>query len=128
MKRLNKLIGTLSAAALLTVGIASAASLGVTSGNLSAGTAAVTGCSSSPLTATRSVANSGFVTGVSVTNVPQACSGEKLAVTLEDTAHASLGTASATVGTCSGGCSVTLTGFGTVSATSLISYAFSLTQ
>jgi hypothetical protein len=63
-----------------------------------------------------------------VTSVPQACAGETLAVTLENAAHAGLGSATATVGTCSGGCTVAVTGFGTVSAASLTAYAFSLTQ
>jgi hypothetical protein len=128
MKRLSKILGLVSTAALLTVGVASAASLGVGTGRLSAGNTAVRGCTASALTATRNVDNSGDVTKVNVLNVPQACAGETLAVTLESSTHASLGTASATVGTCSGGCTVTLTGLGTVLASSLTGYAFSLTQ
>ena len=46
----------------------------------------------------------------------------------EDREHTSLGAASTVVGTCTGGCTVTVTGFGTVSATNLTAYAFSLTQ
>ncbi len=128
MKRLSKTLGLLSTAALLTVGVASAASLGIGTGQLSAGNAAVSGCTSSALTTTRNVNNSGNVTQVNVTGVPQACSGETLAVTLENSSHTSLGTATTTVGTCTGGCTVTLTGFGTVSATNLTAYALSLTQ
>jgi hypothetical protein len=128
VKRLSKTLGLLSTAALLTVGVASAASLGIGSGQLSAGNAAVSGCTSSSLVATRNVDNSGDVTQVNVTSVPQACAGETLAVTLENAAHAGLGSATATVGTCSGGCTVAVTGFGTVSAASLTAYAFSLTQ
>lgn len=128
MKRLSKTLGLLSTAALLTVGVASAASLGIGTGQLSAGNAAVSGCTSSALTVTRNVNNSGNVTQVNVTGVPQACSGETLAVTLENSSHTSLGTATTTVGTCTGGCTVTLTGFGTVSATNLTAYALSLTQ
>lgn len=125
MKRLSKTLGLLSTAALLTVGVASAASLGIGSGKLSAGNAAVSGCTSSSLVATRNVDNSGDVTQVNVLNMPQACAGEKLAVTLEETSGSA--SASATVGTCSGGCTVTVTGFGTVLAANVNAYAFSLT-
>lgn len=128
MKRLAKILGLLSTAALLTVGVAAAASLQIATGELSAGNAAVSGCTSASLVATRAVDNSGTVTEVDVTNVPQACAGQTLAVTLEDASHASLGSASTTVGACTGGCTVAFTGFGAVSATSLTAYAFSITQ
>ena len=128
MKRLINIIGIATTAALLSVGVASAASLGITTVRLSAGSAAVSGCTSSSLTATRNVDNSGNVTQVNVTNVPQTCAGEILAVTLENGAHASLGGASAIVGTCTGGCTVPVTGFGTVSAANVTAYAFSLTE
>ena len=72
--------------------------------------------------------NSGNVTQVNVLGVPQACAAETLAVTLENGSHASIGTSSATVGACTGGCTVPVTGFGTVSAATLSFYAFSLTQ
>ncbi|HZS31171.1 MAG TPA: hypothetical protein VFA37_07935 [Gaiellaceae bacterium] len=127
MKRLSQTLGLLSTAALLTVGVASAASLGIGTGKLSAGNHAVSGCASAALTATRNVNNSGDVTAVNVLSVPQACSGQTLAVTLENASHASLGSATATVGTCTGGCTVSLSGFGTVLASNLASYAFSLT-
>ena len=126
MKRLSKFLGLLSTTALLTVGVASAASLGIGTGQLSAGNATVSGCTSSALTTTRNVDNTGDVTQVSVLNVPQACSGETLAVTLEKTSGSA--SASTTVGTCSGGCTVTLTGFGTVLASNVDAYALSLTQ
>lgn len=126
MKRLSKFLGLLSTTALLTVGVASAASLGIGTGQLSAGNATVSGCTSSALTTTRNVDNTGDVTQVSVLNVPQACSGETLAVTLEETSGSA--SASTTVGTCSGGCTVTLTGFGTVLASNVDAYALSLTQ
>jgi hypothetical protein len=126
MKRLSKTLGLLATAALLTVGVASAASLGVASGQLSAGNAAVSGCTSSALVATRKVDNGGHVTEVDVTGVPQACAGETLAVTLEESSGSA--GASTTVGTCSGGCTVALTGFGTVLASTVTAYAFSLTQ
>jgi hypothetical protein len=127
-QRLSDILGLALTGMFLSVGIAAAASLGLTSASLSAGSAAVSGCASSSLAATRNVDNSGTVTQVNVLSVPQACAGETLAVTLANSSHTSLGTASTTVGTCTGGCTVTVTGFGTVAATSLTAYAFSLTQ
>jgi len=124
----TKIIGIALTAALLSVGVASAASLGLTTGKLGAGSANVTGCTSSSLVATRNVDNNGNVTQVNVTSVPQACAGQTLAVTLENSSHTSLGAASTVVGACTGGCTVTLTGFGTVSAANLTAYALSLTQ
>ena len=128
MKRLTRIFGIALTAALLSVGVASAASLGLNSGGLGAGSAAVNGCTSSSLTATRNVSNSGNVTQVNVTGVPQACAGQALAVTLENSSHTSLGASSVIVGTCTGGCTVTVTGFGTVSAANLTTYALSITQ
>lgn len=128
MKRLTRILGIALTAALLSVGVASAASLGFTTGKLGAGSATVSGCTSSSLTATRNVDNSGNVTQVNVLSMPQACAGQTLAVTLENAAHASLGAASTVVGTCAGGCTVTVTGFGTVSAANVTAYALSLTQ
>src|SRR4029077_665571 len=116
MKRLTNIFGLALTAAVLSVGIASAASLGLTTGKLGAGSVAVSGCTSSSLTATRNVDNSGNVTQVNVLSVPQACAGQTLAVTLENNSHTSLGTNSTVVGACTGGCTVTVTGFGTVSA------------
>jgi hypothetical protein len=112
----------------LSVGVAAAASLGLTSGRLSAGSAAVSGCTASSLTATRNANNSGNVTQVDLLSVPQACASEVLAVTLQNSSHVSLGAASTTVGACTGGCTVSVTGFGTVSAASVTAYSFSLTQ
>jgi len=128
MKRLTRILGIALTAALVSVGVASAASLGLTSGKLGAGSANVSGCTSSSLTATRNVDNSGNVTQVNVLSVPQACAGQILDVTLENSSHTSLGAANVVVGTCTGGCTVSVTGFGTVSATNLTAYAFSLTQ
>jgi hypothetical protein len=128
VKRLTRIFGTALTAALLSVGVASAATLGLTTGKLGAGSATVSGCTSSSLTATRNVDNSGNVTQVNVTSVPQACAGQTLAVTLENSSHTSLGASSAGVGTCTGGCTVTVTGFGTVSAANVTAYALSLTQ
>ena len=128
MKRLTRIIGIATTAALLTVGVASAASLGLTTGKLGAGSATVGRCTASALTATRNVDNSGNVTQLNVLSVPQACAGETLAATLENSSHTSLGASSAVIGACTGGCTVTLTGFGTVSAANVTTYAFSLTQ
>lgn len=127
MKRLVNIFGAVLTATLLSAGVAAAASLGLGTGRLSAGSAAVAGCTSSALTAIRNVTNSGNVTQVNVLGVPQACAGEALAVTLENSSHASLASASTVVGACTGGCTVTIPIFGTVSAASLDSYAFSLT-
>ena len=128
MKRLTNIFGITFTAALMSVGVASAASLGLTAGKLGAGSAAVTGCTSSSLTATRNVDNSGNVTQVNVTSVPQVCAGQTLAVTLENSSHTSLGASSTVIGACTGGCTVTITGFGTVSAANVTAYALSLTQ
>ena len=128
MKRLLNMVGAGVAVALLSVGVAAAASLSVTTGQLSAAHVPVTGCTGSALTATRNVDNTGSVTQLNVTGVPQACAGEVLAATLQNSSHTSLGSATATVGTCTGGCTVTLTGFGTVSAANVTSYSLSLTQ
>lgn len=128
MKWLSNIFGLALVGLSLFVGVAAAASLGLTSGQLGAGSAAVSGCTASSLTATRNVNSSGNVTQVNVLSVPQACASETLAVTLENSSHVSLGAASTTVGTCTGGCTVTVTGFGTVSAASVTAYALSLTQ
>jgi hypothetical protein len=128
MKRVTKSFGIAMTTALLSVGVASAASLGLSTGKLGAGNATVSGCTSSSLTATRNVDNNGNVTQVNVLNVPQACAGQTLAITLENSSHTSLGAASTVIGACTGGCTVTVTGFGTVSAANLTAYALSLTQ
>jgi hypothetical protein len=128
MKGLSNIFGLALIGLFLFVGVAAAASLGLTSGKLGAGSATVSGCTASSLTATRNVDSSGNVTQVNVLSVPQACASETLAVTLENSSHTSLGAASTTVGACTGGCTVTVTGFGTVSAASLTEYALSLTE
>ena len=128
MKRLASILGAISTAALLSVGVAAAASLSIGTGKLSASHVPVSGCTASALTVTRDVDNSGNVTDINVTSMPQACAGEVLRATLENSSHTSIGSSSATVGTCTGGCTVTITGFGTVSASNVTSYALSLTQ
>jgi hypothetical protein len=128
MKRPTHMLGIAVTGVLLSVGVASAASLGLGTGTLGAGSATVSGCTSSSLTATRNVNNSGNVTQVNVTSVPQACAGQTLAVTLQNSSRTSLGAGTTVVGTCSGGCTVAVTGFGTVSAANVTAYALSLTQ
>jgi hypothetical protein len=128
MQRLINILGVVMVAGLLSAGVAAAASLGMSSGRLAAGSAVVSGCTSSSLTATRNVDNSGNVTQVNILSVPQACAGETLAVTLANGLNVSLGSASTTVGACTGGCTVSLTGFGTVPAATVNAYAISLTQ
>jgi hypothetical protein len=128
VRRLTHMLAIALIPALLSVGVAAAASLGLTTGKLGAGSATVTGCTASSLTATRNVDNSGNVTQVNVLSVPQACAGETLAITLQNGSHTSLGNASTVVGTCTGGCTVTVTGFGTVSAANLAFYALVLVQ
>jgi hypothetical protein len=128
VQRLINILGVVLSAGVLSVGIAAAASLGLTTGRLSAGSVTVSGCTSSSLTASRNVDNNGSVTQVNVTQVPQACAGEVLSVTLESAGGASLAGASAIVGTCNGGCTVSVTGFGTVPGASVSAYAFSLAQ
>jgi hypothetical protein len=128
VQRLINILGAVVVVGLLSAGVAAAASLGMSSGRLGAGSAVVSGCTSSSLTATRNVDNSGNVTQVNILSVPQACAGETLAVTLENSLNVSLGSASTTVGACTGGCTVSLTGFGTVAAATVNAYAISLTQ
>lgn len=126
MRRLSKILGVVVTTTLLSAGVAAAASLGIGSNQLSAGNAVVSGCTSSALTGTRNVNNGGNVTQVNVLNVPQACAGETLAVTLENSSHGSLGNASTTIGACTGGCTVSVTGFVSVSAANVAAFAFSL--
>ena len=128
MKRLTNMFSIALAVALMSVGVAAAASLGLTTGQLGAGSATVAGCTGSSLTATRNVDNTGNVTQVNVLSVPQACAGETLAVTLENSSHTSLGASSTVIGTCTGGCTVIVTGFGSVSAANVMFYALSLTE
>jgi hypothetical protein len=128
VKRLVNILGVVLTAALLSAGVAAAASLGLGTAKLGAGSATVSGCTSSSLTATRNADNTGNVTQVNVLNVPQACSGEVLAVTLEATGGAVLSSAVAIVGSCTGGCTAPVTGFGTVPGASVAAIALSLTQ
>jgi len=128
MTRLAKLLGITLALSALAATLAAAASLALTSDPLVAGRASVASCGFSSLSATRSVDNSGSVTQVSVSGIPQSCSGQTLSVTLKGQSGGSLGSASTTIGSCSGGCSVSFTSFGaTVSGPDLYGYAFAVT-
>jgi hypothetical protein len=127
MQHVVNIVGTLFVAALLSVGVAAAATLQIGTRQLAAGKTPVASCTTSALTATRDVDASGNVTQVTVTNVPQACSGQILSLALRGAGGASLGSASATIGSCTGGCSVPFTSFGTtVAAQSLLGYSFSV--
>jgi len=128
MNTLSKTLGFLVTVAATFAACAAAATLAIGSTSLSAGNAAVTSCGVSSLTATRNVNNSGNVTQVNVGGIPTACSGATLSVALVNSANASLGNGTATIGSCSTTCSATITSFGaTVSATSLMKYSFSVT-
>jgi hypothetical protein len=128
VKRLIKILGAVLTATLLSAGVAAAASLNFSAGKLGAGSVAVNGCTSSSLTATRNVDNNGNVTQVNILSVPQACAAETIAVTLEDGTHTSLASATAVVGACTGGCTVTIPIPSTVVAANLSAYAVSLSQ
>jgi hypothetical protein len=126
MKHLSRTLAFGIAVAAAFTACAAAATLAIGSTSLSAGNAGVTACTST-LAATRNVDNSGNVTQVNVAGIPTACAGETLSVTLVGAANAALGSGSGTVGSCGASCSVTITGFGTVSAASVVGYSFGLT-
>ncbi|MGH3049761.1 MAG: hypothetical protein ACRDLK_06350 [Gaiellaceae bacterium] len=126
MKRLIGIIVTAFAVSALAATLAAAASLSLTSTSLSAGNASVTSCGVSSLTATRAVDSSGNVSQVTVTGIPQACSGSTLDLTLQAQDGSALTSSTATVGSCTGGCSIDFSYAGTISATNLYGYAFAL--
>ncbi len=127
MTRLAKILGITLALSALAATLAAAASLALTSGTLAAGRASVSSCGVSSLSATRTVDNGGTVTQVNVSGIPESCAGETLSLTLKSQSGGSLGSASTTIGSCSGGCSASFTSFGgTVSAPSLYGYAFAV--
>ena len=115
MKALSTAIGLALA---LTASFAAAATLPVGSKSLSAGNASVTSCGITSLTATRNVDNAGNVTQVNVSGIPAACAGETLSVTLRG--------ANASSSVVIAGTSATITGFGTVSASTVTGYAFAV--
>ena len=124
MNLLAKILGIALAVAATFAACGAAASLALGSQALSAGNTSVTSCGVASLSGTRSVDNSGNFTQIVVTGVPAACAGETLSVTLASGAGASLGSTSAVVP--AGGGSMTLGGFGTVSASSLMSFQYAM--
>ena len=124
MNLLAKIIGIALAVAATFAACGAAASLALGSQEPAAGNASVTSCGGASLSATRSVDNSGNFTQFVVTGVPAACAGETLSVTLASGAGASLGSSSAVVP--AGGGSMTFSGFGTVSAASLMSFQYAM--
>jgi hypothetical protein len=127
MKHLSKTLAFVIAVTAAFTACAAAATLALGSNKLSAGNATVTACTSS-LAATRNVDNSGNVTQVNVAGIPTACTGETLSLTLVGASNVQLGSSGAgTVSSCTTTCSITITGFGTVSAASVLRYNFSMT-
>jgi hypothetical protein len=126
VRRLLRVLGTMLAVWAALAGLAAAASLTLTSRSLSAGRASVSSCGVSSLSATRNVDNGGNVTRVDVYGIPQSCSGKTLSLTLKSQTGGALGSASTTIGSCTGGCTATFTSFGSVSGSSLYGYAFAL--
>jgi hypothetical protein len=124
MNLLAKILGIALAVAATFAACGAAASLALGSQALSAGNASVTSCGVASLSATRSVDNSGNFTQIVVTGVPAACAGETLSVTLASGTGTSLGSSSGVVP--AGGGSMTFSGFGTVSAASLMRYEYAM--
>jgi hypothetical protein len=124
MNLLAKIFGIALAVAATFAACGAAASLALGSQALSAGNASVTSCGVASLSSTRSVDNSGNFTEFVVTGIPAACAGETLSITLASGAGASLGSSSGVVP--AGGGSMTFSGFGTVSATSLMSFQYAM--
>ena len=129
MKLLANILGLALAVAATFVACGAAASLALGSKSLSAGSAAVTACGGlTSLAATRNVDNAGNVTQVNVGGIPAACSGETLSVTLVGSGNTSLGSATATLGSCGATCSATFSSFGTVSAANVAGYSFGVAR
>lgn len=124
MTVLAKILGLALAVAATFAAFGAAASLALGSQTLSAGNASVTSCGVASLSTTRSVDNSGNFTQVVVSGVPAACAGETLSVTLVNGSGSSLGGSSAVVP--AGGGAMTFSGFGTVSAASLMSFQYAV--
>ena len=127
MKALAKTLGfVLSVAAAFAV-CAAAATLALGSSTLSAGNAPVVSCGVSSLSATQYVNNSNLVYQLVVPNIPAACSGDTLSVTLAGQTHDALGSASTTLSGCSTTCTATFTSFGaSVTAYNVYFYNFAV--
>jgi hypothetical protein len=131
MNLLPKTLGLVLAVAAAFTGCAAAATLAFGSTTLSAGSAGVSSCGVSSLSATRTVDNAGKVTRVDVGAIPLACVGETLSVTLVGASSASVGTGAGVVGGCTTTCSVSITAsvtnFGvSVSAASVLGLSFAV--
>lgn len=126
MSHVTKILGTTLTIWAALAGLAAAATLTLTSNSLATGSATVSSCGASSLSATRNVDNSGNVTRVDVYGIPQSCSGKTLSLTLKSQTGSALGSTSTAIGACTGGCTVTFTGFGGVAGSSLYGYAFAL--
>jgi uncharacterized Zn-binding protein involved in type VI secretion len=124
MTLLAKILGLALAVAATFAAFGAAASLALGSQALSAGNASVTSCGVASLSTTRSVDNGGNFPQVVVSGVPAACAGETLSVTLVNGSGGSLGGSSAVVP--AGGGAMTFSGFGTVSAASLMSFHYAM--
>jgi uncharacterized Zn-binding protein involved in type VI secretion len=124
MTLLAKILGLALAVAATFAAFGAAASLALGSQALSAGNASVTSCGVASLSTTRSVDNGGNFTQVVVSGVPAACAGETLSVSLVNGSGGSLGGSSAVVP--AGGGAMTFSGFGTVSAASLMSFQYAM--
>jgi hypothetical protein len=120
MRFLSKTLGFALAVAATFTGCAAAATLALGSTTLSAGNASVTSCGVSTLTATRKVDNIGNVTRVDVADIPAACSGATLSVTLVGAANLGLGSGTATVGSCSTTCSASITSLSALASAALV--------
>ncbi len=127
MKVITKILGTTLILWAVLATVAAATSLAISSTVLSAGNAAVTSCGVASASATRTVDNNGTITGITVANIPTACSGKTLLVTLKGQTGTALASTSNTVSSCAATCTVTLSGYGTVSAANLYGYAFAVT-
>ncbi len=127
MRTLSKTLGFAVTVAATFAACAAAATLALGSTTLSAGNAPVASCGVSSLTGTQSVNNSNNVTQVVVSNIPAACSGDTLSITLADQNHLPLGSSSVTLGSCGTTCSATFTSFGaSVTAYLVYSYQFAV--
>jgi uncharacterized Zn-binding protein involved in type VI secretion len=122
MKALSKTLGFAVAATAIFTAFAAAATLSLGSKSLSAGSATVSSCGVSSLSATRNVDNAGNVTQVNVSGIPAACAGETLSVTLVGSSGAGLASLSTTVS----GATATFGGISGVDAGTLASYAFAV--
>lgn len=127
MRLLSTTLGLALAVLATFAAVGAAATLVVRSTSLAAGNGSVTSCGVSSLSATRQVDNGGAVTEIDVANIPTACAGERLSVTLTGASNASLASGSATIGGCSATCSASVTNLsGSVAASDLLGYAFAV--